>query len=152
MHKLYAARIRRLREENEDQKVTLKDQQFCCKLQHSSAHLNCVCALWLPPLPSGLPLVKMVLFTFFPRVTKDFRHSFCHVAGFSADQLILSETFQDLMQMYKMAKYFKNQQGRDFFSTKKVYLTTHFRTVFLRASEQCETFSFRVNIIYLSNN
>lgn len=40
------------------------------------------------------------------------------MAGFSANQLILSEPFQDLMQMYKMANRFKNQQRRDF-STKK---------------------------------
>lgn len=70
------------------------------------------------PLPSGLPFVNMVLFTVFPELQKTSVTVFATWLFFSANQLILSETFQDLMQVYKMAKCFENQQRRDF-STKR---------------------------------
>lgn len=67
-----------------------------------------LCPLWLLPFTFWLVLCEHGAITVFPDLQKTC-HCFCHMGGFSANQLILSETFQDLMQVYKMAKCCKNQ-------------------------------------------
>lgn len=88
-------------EENEDQKVTLKDQQF---LLQAAAHRRTpeLCVLQLLPFTFWLTLSEHgAIYCLFSRLTKDFCHCFlCHMAAFSANQLILSETFQHLLQVY----------------------------------------------------
>lgn len=111
----------------------------------------CVCC-GFSFLPSGLPSVNMVLFPPPPRVTKDFCHCFCHSAGFSANQLILYETFQDWTRMW----FQKNQRRRDFFfffQPKNVTLTFHncFSLTYIWTMWSL-FFPCRVNIIYLSNS
>lgn len=129
-----AAHSRTTRKENEDQKVTLKDQQSAA-LQHT--HTPELCVLCAPPplsLPSGLPLVNMVLFTFFSsELQKTSVTVFRHVARFSANQLTLSETFQDLMQTYRNGKMFQEPTAQGFFNQTKKNKSIwhlHFQTFF----------------------
>lgn len=146
LHKLHTAEL---------QKRRMKTKMWLWRISSFvAAALKCTPELCVPCAPPPTPTLWLALselgaIYFFSGVTKDFCRCFDHVAGFSANQLILSETFQDLMQINKMAKCFKNQQRRDIFQPKeekkKVNLTSDFKKkfsllFFLHASEQCETY------------
>lgn len=156
LHKLHTARLRPRKMKTK--KWLFEGSAVLLPAAALNVHTWTLCALWLLPFTFWLALSDHGAIHCFFQLQKTVT-VFRHMAGFSANQLILSESFQDLMQMYKMAKRFKNQQRRDF-STKnrKVNLTSHFRTAFFFFFFTCIwtmwnlSFSCRVNIIYLSNN
>lgn len=102
--------------------------------------LKCTPELCVPcgssPLPSGLSLVNMVLSLFLQTFKKRNCHCFCHQAGFSANQLIYSDTFQDLMQCTKW-QHVSRTNSTGIFQPKKCQF--YILDLFLHASEQCET-------------
>lgn len=131
----------------------LKDEQsFLHQPQHRSAHVNSVSAVASPFYLLACPQWTWCYSLPPPRVTKDFCHCLCHSAGFSANQLILYETFQDWTRMW----FQKNQRRRDFFfffQPKNVTLTFHncFSLTYIWTMWSL-FFPCRVNIIYLSNS
>lgn len=131
LHKLHTAWLRQRRI-----KKSLKDPQFYFSATHFSAHLNSVLPCGFSRLPSSLSLVNMVLSLFFPDLQKTLTVLFfCFVfffpfwvAGLSASQLILFETFHVLMQVYKMAT-FQEPIAQGFFNQKKKKSILHFQNI-----------------------
>ncbi len=109
-----------------------------------AAALECTPELCVPcgfsPLPSGLPLVNMVLFTvFFPDLQKTSVSVF--VTGWCFSQSTNPFwNFPRLDAGVQNSKMFQEPTAQGFFNQKEVNLTTHLRTAFLHASEQCETY------------
>lgn len=102
LHKLHTARLWQSR-----MKTKIWHWRISSFLQATALKCTSELPCGFSPLPSGLSLVNMVLSLFFQTYKKLQSLFLSHGCFFSsAHQLILSETFQDLLQM---VTYFKNQ-------------------------------------------
>ena len=153
LHKLHTARLRPRRVKTK--KWLWRISSFCCEPQH----LTCTPELCVPcgfsPLPSGLPLVNMVLFTVFSSYKRLLSLFFLSHGWFFSQSTNPFWNFPRLDAGVQNGKTFQEPTAQGFFNQKKkVNLTSHFRTAFFTCIWTMWNLSFscRVNIIYLSNN